>query len=180
MKPTYIVVKCSKSTPVISPTGLTTSKTGLKTLKKTKDTNVAITVNAASTALTSLSVDGTTNALSVTGAPKLTSLATTGEITDFTVANTSTMTTIDFGQIISDATITIVDVYGKLIEKHELKNTDKYIVKGTDKASGVYFMEIEINQETGYSKGSIFLNDIKPGEKIAIIDDVLSTGGTIR
>ncbi len=40
--------------------------------------------------------------------------------------------------------------------------------------------EIEINQETGYSKGSIFLNDIKPGEKIAIIDDVLSTGGTIR
>ena len=55
-------------------------------------------------------------------------------------------TTIDFGQIISDATITIVDVYGKLIEKHELKNTDKYIVKGTDKASGVYFMEIEINQ----------------------------------
>ena len=40
--------------------------------------------------------------------------------------------------------------------------------------------EIEINQETGYSKGSIFLNDIKPDEKIAIIDDVLSTGGTIR
>ena len=40
--------------------------------------------------------------------------------------------------------------------------------------------EVEINQETGYSKGSIFINDIKPGEKIAIIDDVLSTGGTIR
>ena len=40
--------------------------------------------------------------------------------------------------------------------------------------------EVEINQETGYSKGSIFLNGIKPGEKIAIIDDVLSTGGTMR
>tara|TARA_B100001996_G_scaffold379272_1_gene364773 strand:+ start:246 stop:815 length:570 start_codon:yes stop_codon:yes gene_type:complete len=40
--------------------------------------------------------------------------------------------------------------------------------------------EIEINQETGYSKGSIFLNDIKQGEKLVIIDDVLSTGGTIR
>ena len=40
--------------------------------------------------------------------------------------------------------------------------------------------EVEINQETGYSKGSIFLNDVKPGEKIAIIDDVLSTGGTMR
>ena len=40
--------------------------------------------------------------------------------------------------------------------------------------------EVEINQETGYSKGSIFINDIKPGEKIVIIDDVLSTGGTIK
>ena len=40
--------------------------------------------------------------------------------------------------------------------------------------------EVEINQKTGYSNGSIFLNDIKPGERIAIIDDVLSTGGTIR
>ena len=40
--------------------------------------------------------------------------------------------------------------------------------------------EIEINQETGYSKGSIFLNDIKQGENLVIIDDVLSTGGTIR
>ena len=40
--------------------------------------------------------------------------------------------------------------------------------------------EIEINQETGYSKGSIYLNDIKQGENLVIIDDVLSTGGTIR
>ena len=29
--------------------------------------------------------------------------------------------------------------------------------------------EVEINQETGYSKGSIFLNDIKPGENIVIV-----------
>ena len=40
--------------------------------------------------------------------------------------------------------------------------------------------EIEVNQKTGYSKGNLFLNDIRPGEKIAIIDDVISTGGTIR
>ena len=40
--------------------------------------------------------------------------------------------------------------------------------------------EVEVNQETGYSKGSIFLNDIKAGERIVIIDDVLSTGGTIK
>ena len=40
--------------------------------------------------------------------------------------------------------------------------------------------EVQIDQQTGYSKGSIYLNDIKPGERIAIIDDVLSTGGTMR
>ena len=40
--------------------------------------------------------------------------------------------------------------------------------------------EITIDQTTGYSKGSMYLNDLKKGEKVAIIDDVLSTGGTIR
>ena len=40
--------------------------------------------------------------------------------------------------------------------------------------------EVEVNQETGYSKASIYLNDIKEGERIVIIDDVLSTGGTIK
>ena len=33
--------------------------------------------------------------------------------------------------------------------------------------------EVEVSQETGYSKGSIYLNDIKEGERIVIIDDVL-------
>ena len=40
--------------------------------------------------------------------------------------------------------------------------------------------EITINQATGYSKGSMYLNDLKEGERVAIIDDVLSTGGTIK
>ena len=62
-------------------------------------------------------------------------------------------TTVDFGQKISNATITIVDVYGKLIEMHELSNTDQYVIKGIDKASGVYFMEIEVEQQ--------LLNNIK-------------------
>ena len=56
-------------------------------------------------------------------------------------------TTVDFGQTISKATIRIVDVYGKLIEIHELSDTDKYIIKRTNKASGVYFVEIEINKQ---------------------------------
>jgi hypothetical protein len=62
-------------------------------------------------------------------------------------------TTVDFGQTINKATITIVDIYGKLIEIHELINTDKYIIKRTNKASGVYFMEIEIDKQ--------YLNNIK-------------------
>ena len=40
--------------------------------------------------------------------------------------------------------------------------------------------EVVIDQSTGYSKGAMYLNDINPGEKIAIIDDVLSTGGTLK
>tara|TARA_B110000116_G_C16484186_1_gene423908 strand:- start:112 stop:678 length:567 start_codon:yes stop_codon:yes gene_type:complete len=56
-------------------------------------------------------------------------------------------TTVDFGQRINKAIIRIVDVYGKLIETHELADTDKYIIKRASKASGVYFVEIEINKQ---------------------------------
>ncbi|MAU35918.1 MAG: hypothetical protein CMD14_00905, partial [Flavobacteriales bacterium] len=45
------------------------------------------------------------------------------------------------------ATIRIVDVYGKFVEKYELLDVDKYIIKRTNKSSGVYFMEIEIDNE---------------------------------
>ena len=40
--------------------------------------------------------------------------------------------------------------------------------------------ETAINQSTGYSKGEIFLNDIQPNERILVVDDVVSTGGTIE
>lgn len=40
--------------------------------------------------------------------------------------------------------------------------------------------EVTIDQATGYSKQPMYLNDIAPEERLAIVDDVLSTGGTLR
>ena len=40
--------------------------------------------------------------------------------------------------------------------------------------------EGKIDQATGYSKGVMYLNDIKEGERVAILEDVLSTGGTLE
>ena len=40
--------------------------------------------------------------------------------------------------------------------------------------------EICVTQNTGYSNGEIFINDLNPGERVLIVDDVLSTGGTMN
>lgn len=39
--------------------------------------------------------------------------------------------------------------------------------------------EIEVSQVTGYSKAQLFLNGIKPKDRVLIVDDVISTGGTV-
>ncbi|MCQ8893744.1 MAG: hypoxanthine/guanine phosphoribosyltransferase [Methanolinea sp.] len=40
--------------------------------------------------------------------------------------------------------------------------------------------EIAVHQATGYSKGQLFLNGVKRGDSVVIVDDVISTGGTTR
>ena len=40
--------------------------------------------------------------------------------------------------------------------------------------------EVEVNVSTGYSESTTYINDIKPGERILIVDDVISTGGTLE
>ena len=40
--------------------------------------------------------------------------------------------------------------------------------------------EVAVHQATGYSKGELYLNGIRPHDKVVIVDDVVSTGGTVK
>jgi adenine phosphoribosyltransferase len=39
---------------------------------------------------------------------------------------------------------------------------------------------VPVHQVTGYSKGELYLNGISPGDRVVIVDDVISTGGTLK
>ena len=39
--------------------------------------------------------------------------------------------------------------------------------------------EREIGQETGYSKGRLYVNGLRAGMRVVFVDDVISTGGTL-
>ena len=58
-------------------------------------------------------------------------------------------------------------------------SSGKPLVVGRKRAYGLPG-EVAIDQSTGYSKGQIFLNDIAPGTRVLIVDDVVSTGGTLH
>ena len=40
--------------------------------------------------------------------------------------------------------------------------------------------EVAVHQETGYDVGELYVNGLEAGDKLLLVDDVLSTGGTIR
>lgn len=40
--------------------------------------------------------------------------------------------------------------------------------------------EVALHQETGYSESEMFINDVEEGDRVVVLDDVLSTGGTLR
>lgn len=40
--------------------------------------------------------------------------------------------------------------------------------------------EISVSQVTGYSKAKLYINGLKKGDRILFVDDVISTGGTLR
>jgi hypothetical protein len=83
----------------------------------------------------------------------ITSFGTTS-VSDLSVINLSIYpnpfkdeTTVDFGREVKAASVRIVDVFGKLIEEHSIENTEKHILKRKNKASGIYFVEIEVEQQ---------------------------------
>ena len=40
--------------------------------------------------------------------------------------------------------------------------------------------EVSVSQVTGYSKAQLFINGLEADDKVVIIDDVISTGGTLK
>ncbi len=39
--------------------------------------------------------------------------------------------------------------------------------------------EVSVHQTTGYSQGQLYINGLKKGDRILLVDDVVSTGGTM-
>jgi adenine phosphoribosyltransferase len=39
--------------------------------------------------------------------------------------------------------------------------------------------EVSLHQETGYSESELYINDVEPGDRVLVLDDLLSTGGTL-
>jgi adenine phosphoribosyltransferase len=88
----------------------------------------------------------------------------------------------------------------KIIRKADLEDVDKIV---TPAAMGIHIStavslmtdiplvvirkreygldgEISLSQQTGYSENDMFINDVQEGDRVLVLDDVLSTGGTMR
>ena len=40
--------------------------------------------------------------------------------------------------------------------------------------------EVSLAQQTGYSESEMYINDVNEGDRVLLLDDVLSTGGTMK
>jgi adenine phosphoribosyltransferase len=88
----------------------------------------------------------------------------------------------------------------KIIRKAQIENVDKIV---TPAAMGIHIStavslmtdiplvvirkreygldgEVPLTQVTGYSEGEMYINDVYEGDKVLVLDDVLSTGGTMK
>jgi adenine phosphoribosyltransferase len=87
-----------------------------------------------------------------------------------------------------------------IIRKAELKDVDKIV---TPAAMGIHIStamslmtdiplvvirkrqygldgEVSLSQQTGYSESEMYINDVQAGDRVLVLDDVLSTGGTLK
>ena len=55
--------------------------------------------------------------------------------------------TVDFGYLVNEATLSIVDIYGKLIEQHQISNAESFVITSKNKASGIYFLKMETGDD---------------------------------
>ncbi|RXK46238.1 hypoxanthine/guanine phosphoribosyltransferase [Halorientalis pallida] len=88
----------------------------------------------------------------------------------------------------------------KIIRKAELEDVDKIV---TPAAMGIHIStavslmtdiplvvvrkrqyglegEVSLSQVTGYSESEMYVNDVYEGDRVLLLDDVLSTGGTLE
>ena len=88
----------------------------------------------------------------------------------------------------------------RLIRKADLEDVDKIV---TPAAMGIHIStavslmtdiplvvirkrqygldgEVALFQETGYSESEMYINDVDEGDRVLVLDDVLSTGGTLK
>ncbi|PSQ59216.1 MAG: adenine phosphoribosyltransferase [Halobacteriales archaeon SW_9_67_25] len=88
----------------------------------------------------------------------------------------------------------------RIIRKAELENVDKIV---TPEAMGIHLStavslmtdiplvvirkrkyglagEVSLAKSTGYSESEMYINDVSAGDRILVLDDLISTGGTMR
>ena len=88
----------------------------------------------------------------------------------------------------------------KIIRKADLENVDKIV---TPAAMGIHIStavslmtdiplvvirkrqyglesEVALSQQTGYSENEMYINNVEDGDRVLVLDDVLSTGGTMK
>jgi adenine phosphoribosyltransferase len=88
----------------------------------------------------------------------------------------------------------------RIIRVAELENVDKIV---TPEAMGIHIStavslmtdiplvvvrkrsygldgEVSLSKSTGYSEGEMYINDVSAGDRVLLLDDLISTGGTMR
>ena len=88
----------------------------------------------------------------------------------------------------------------KIIRKADLEDVDKIVppaAMGIHISTAVSLMtdiplvvirkrqygldgEVSLSQQTGYSENEMYINDVYEGDRVLLLDDVLSTGGTLQ